>query len=620
MKPIFESKAFQASATITLVVVVLISVFWGGLIYADYQASDTIAEGVYVGSVAVGGLTQDQALQAVSDAVDAFESRGLWFEYGGKSAVVSPEVLSQAGPDYSYTYIEFDLDASVEQAYAVSRSGGLLDRTLDRWRIRDGEYVVPLQVRADEDGLVDFLQQHFEEHEQSLVETRYVLAFDNSDVQFEVEAGVAGTSLLYEQAVDVAVERMKLLRDGNTDIQATIVQPTISLVEAEALIPKMRALLAPKALVFVHEDARFSVPRTQFADWIVLARMDDTAQLVLDKDLVLAYLDVIAPDIETDAQSARFEMGDDGRVTLFKASHDGLVIDRQATVEALESVFLGNGLSEFSLVMEVSPPEISTEDVNDFGISELVAEGRTDFSGSPANRRHNITHGVALINGKILAPGEEFSTLNSLGEIDIAHGFKAELVIKGNETKPEAGGGLCQVSTTLFRATLNAGLPVTARRNHSYRVSYYEPPVGKDATIYDPAPDYKFVNDTDSHMLVRGWVEGNEVVFQLWGKKDGREVIQTDPVVYNITPPPEPLHTKTTDLPPGVWKCTESAHAGASAYFDYSVTYPDGEVKEERFSSKYRPWREVCLIGATEQDIENEEALKQLQAEQGLGE
>ncbi|HLC63987.1 MAG TPA: VanW family protein, partial [Patescibacteria group bacterium] len=175
-------------------------------------------------------------------------------------------------------------------------------------------------------------------------------------------------------------------------------------------------------------------------------------------------------------------------------------------------------------------------------------------------------------------------------------GYLPELVIKGDETIPEYGGGLCQIGTTVFRAALASGLPIVERRNHSYRVVYYEP-AGKDATIYDPKPDFKSTNDTSQNILIQTRIEGDNLYFDFWGTADGRIAEQSDSTIYNIKPPGETINIETDKLAPGEKQCTESAHAGADAYFDYKVTYPDGTVQEERFTSHYIPWPAKCLVG-----------------------
>jgi vancomycin resistance protein YoaR len=200
------------------------------------------------------------------------------------------------------------------------------------------------------------------------------------------------------------------------------------------------------------------------------------------------------------------------------------------------------------------------------------------------------------MNGILIAPGEEFSTIKSLGEISEKTGYLQELVIKGNKTIPEFGGGLCQVGTTMFRVALASGLPITERQNHSYRVSYYEP-VGTDATIYDPQPDLRFINDSGYYILIQSRIDGNDLYFDFWGTDDGRVVEQTDPVISNIVTPAPAKIVETTDLKPGEKKCTEHAHNGADVSFNYKVIYPNGEIKERLFKSHYVPWQEVCLIG-----------------------
>ena len=161
---------------------------------------------------------------------------------------------------------------------------------------------------------------------------------------------------------------------------------------------------------------------------------------------------------------------------------------------------------------------------------------------------------------------------------------------------PEFGGGLCQVGTTMFRAVIACGLPVTMRRNHSYRVVYYEP-AGTDATIYDPWPDFRFINDLPTYILIQAKISGDTLSFEFWGTKDGRLVETTKSTIYNIVKPEPTKVIETLDLKPGEKKCTEHAHNGADAYFDYKVTYADDTVKEKRFSSHYVPWQEVCLLG-----------------------
>ena len=157
---------------------------------------------------------------------------------------------------------------------------------------------------------------------------------------------------------------------------------------------------------------------------------------------------------------------------------------------------------------------------------------------------------------------------------------------------PEFGGGLCQVSSTLFRAALNAGLKIVERQNHKYRVGYYEPPVGMDATIYDPAPDLRFVNNFGKHILIQSKVVGTKITFDIYGTKDGRSATASNPAVFDIVQPEPPLITETDTLTPGERKKIDSAHPGATASFHYKVVRGSDVLQEKDFVSKYVPWQE----------------------------
>jgi len=187
-----------------------------------------------------------------------------------------------------------------------------------------------------------------------------------------------------------------------------------------------------------------------------------------------------------------------------------------------EAVELTLNLPIITLDPEVKVPDSLAER----GITDLLEFGYTDFGGSPYNRIYNISHGMEIYNGVILEQGAEFSFTELLGPVDGAHGWLEELVILGDETKPEYGGGLCQVSSTMYRAALYTGLEITARKEHSYAVSYYAYPngYGLDATVYQPWPDLRFLNDTPSDILIQGYTDGTLAYFVLYGTNDGRSV------------------------------------------------------------------------------------------------
>lgn len=249
-------------------------------------------------------------------------------------------------------------------------------------------------------------------------------------------------------------------------------------------------------------------------------------------DKIYDYVSKLSESIELPTLEPSLTI-DNGKVTSLTLPQTGKKVDvYSSTFNILNALQAGSTSSTLSIT-EI-PPSKTLGDTNSLGIKELVGEGISKFNGSPKNRRHNIAVGADKFKGVIIPQGATFSFDDNLGPVEAAEGFLPELVIKGTEgTIPELGGGLCQVSTTTFRAAMDAGLPITDRRNHSYAVSYYSPQ-GTDATIYPGSADLKFVNDTPGAILIWSYEKDpNTLVFDFYGTKDSRQVTLEKPVVYD---------------------------------------------------------------------------------------
>lgn len=223
------------------------------------------------------------------------------------------------------------------------------------------------------------------------------------------------------------------------------------------------------------------------------------------------------------------------KVVEFVQPKNGIVIDlQQTTINILEAY--QNTLNKTKAVAWTVKPNKSLGDSNILGIKELLAKGESNFKGSPKNRRHNIDIGYQKLKGVIVAPGEEFSFNKNICPVTKSSGYLPELVIKAEGTVPEYGGGLCQVSSTVFRAVMQAGLPVTMRKNHSYAVQYYAPQ-GTDATTYCGGIDFKFKNNTPGSILIWPYLaDKDNLVFELYGTRDERVVELSKPVQYDKKP------------------------------------------------------------------------------------
>lgn len=321
----------------------------------------------------------------------------------------------------------------------------------------------------------------------------------------------------------------------------------------------------------------------------------------LDSEKLNKYIDeTISKDIEVAEEPISIYTDESGKVVIKGTGRDGKKIQRENLKTALE-LAMNEEIGEVPLttVTTLSPVTISS-DLQEMGIKELLGVGHTSFFGSPPNRVHNINVGVERFNGVIVKPGEEFSFNNTLGVVDDTTGYKKELVITKDGTVPEYGGGLCQVSTTAYRAALFSGLPITARAPHSYAVSYYSQVLGYglDATIYLGGQDFRFRNDTPGAILIQSYADGMHAYFKFYGTSDGRTVKMDGPYVSDRTSAPaEAIYEVSEKLGPGEKKQVERNHPGLTALWYRTVTTKDGREFKDEIVSKYKATQEKYLIG-----------------------
>lgn len=246
-------------------------------------------------------------------------------------------------------------------------------------------------------------------------------------------------------------------------------------------------------------------------------------QRTVDSDKLTVFLDELGKKVNKSPESAKFKF-EDNKVSVFSTGSDGLQLNQNKSFEILKN-FLEqtDRLNEVDLAFNVLKQEETLDSIENMGITTLIGEGRSNFRGSPKNRIYNIKVAIKKFEGVLIKPDEEFSFVKTLGDVDGEHGYLPELVIKNDKTEPEFGGGICQVSTTTFRAAIYSGLKITARTNHAYPVQYYNPQ-GMDSTVYIPRPDLRFKNNTGSYILIQPRIEGTELIFDFYGKDTGRKI------------------------------------------------------------------------------------------------
>ena len=325
-----------------------------------------------------------------------------------------------------------------------------------------------------------------------------------------------------------------------------------------------------------------------------------------DQTKLANLIQPVSDKIEKEPVNAIFKTVNN-RVTTFQMSENGQEIDFQTLSDRLssysDSVLNSAGAQTITvqIPIKILEPEVTTDKVNKLGIKELIGEGNSLFYHSIPGRIFNVNLAATRLNGILVAPGETFSFDQALGDVSAFSGYQQAYIIQNGRTVLGDGGGVCQVSTTLFRAILNAGLPVVERHAHAYRVGYYEEdsPPGLDATVYSPSVDLKFKNDTGNWILIQSTVDLDNLSlnFSLYGTKDGRVATMTTPVVTNQVPPPPDLYQDDPTLPVGTIKQTDFAAWGADVSFTRTVTKNGQGIISDKFISDYQPWQAIYLRG-----------------------
>ena len=568
----------------------------------DLTHRDTFYPGVKIAGVGVSGLTKNQAQKIFEAKIEEFDRNGQQFFWNNKYVTVYPTVVSASDPDLIYEIVAFNLSSTLNKAYAIGRGKNFWHGMKKKIFAIFNKNDLALEYNLDTEEVEKILQNNYGPYEDP--GTNPSIEFTNSGINITKEK--LGLTFNYNEVISKMGVNVAVLNFPVLELTLTLEYPDFKKSEAEFLKSKIRQVLdlTPIEITatttnYYFKDVRKSwiIYSPELKKWLDLGWNEnkEKPQVILNPKAVANYFKVIEHLIERPLQEGKFKL-ENNKVVEFQPSRSGKEINLGITLKEWQEKIIEQGKKKVEIAVHEVYPQSTTDNINDLGIRELLGVGSSNFAGSPVNRRHNIKTGAEWINGMLIKPGEEFSMNGALGDIAAAKGYLPELVIKGNETVPEYGGGLCQIATTMFRLAINTGLEITARKTHAYRVGYYEP-AGTDATIYSPWPDLRFINDTPNYLLLLTKVEGDDVSFEFWGTPDGRTVATTTPEIYNIVAPGPTKYIETTELTPEKMRCMEVAHYGADAHFYRTITWPDKEPKEEIWESHYRPWQAVCMVG-----------------------
>ncbi len=560
---------------------------------------DKVLPRTFIGEKNFGGMTSKEAKATLNQLINRSQDQQLNFKGGDFSYNISLKEL-----EVNYNKLQ---NKTIDNLLSIGRQGALgkiISQTLKSIFTKN---TIRASFDYDKTELNEFLMLIAKDIDKEERDATIEIE-DNEAVVISEQLGqkfslAENRSLTLEHIGSFSFDKLISFRIEK-------ILPKISSQVAQEALTETQALMG-RQLTLKAGDKTFQIyPQdvSEMIEFVARLKKDDEgnnndkndSRYILSPEIstakVFQLTEKISSEIYQEPRDPDFEVSG-SKVVAFQLAQTGYELEKEKSVDQIIEA-IKKDQKAIELPVKITEPTIASNNPEEIGLKELIGEGTTNFSGSPKNRRHNISVGANSFDGVLVKPGEEFSMIKYLGPVEASTGYLPELVIKEDRTIPEYGGGLCQVSTTMFRATLNAGLNITERQNHSYRVRYYEPPVGMDATIYIPKPDFKFVNNFESHVLIQAVISGNNLTFKLYGTKDGRRSETTTPYVYDVTGSGEAIYTESPDLAPGEIKKIESAHPGSKASFTYTVFDKDDKlIEEQKFTSSYVPWPARYLYG-----------------------
>ena len=558
----------------------------------EAKHENAIFPGVSVNGTDLSGLTVGQAVVKLNADLTYPKQGQIFFSDGESQWAFNP---SQLG----YT---FEPIGAADQAYQVGRGQGVLaNLSMQFLAMKSGVNIDP-SVVYDQREAFTVLQGIAEQVDKPMIEAD--ISLEGTEVK--INEGQVGRKV----DIPATLKKMEpLFLTQTSGTVALVIEETAPVImDVEATADQAKRILSQDFTIQPADTSLGQGPWTikaaDLANLLQLQRNTDAGSegyyLNLNRQSLLNYLGSIAPLLRVEPENARMIFNDDRReIEVIQNATIGKGLDLDQSVDQIIQQIL-SGEHEAVLVMRDIDPEVRDDaTAASLGITELIYEGHSYFYGSSADRIQNIRAASASFHGVFVAPGEVFSMAKYLTDISLENGYAEAIIIVGDQSVRGVGGGVCQVSTTLFRTAFFAGFPIVERYPHAYRVGYYEQSsngwvdtnlAGLDATVYVPMVDFKFRNDTPYWILMETYMTDYSLTWKFYSTSDGRSVDWSTTGVTNVTTPPEPVYREDPTLPTGTIKQVDWAVNGATVSVRRTV-YKDGSVYfSDSINTTYVPW------------------------------
>ncbi len=600
----------KASLTEQLLFALLIGIFLffltagASLIGFELAYAGKIYPGISVSEVSLSGLTPAQAAARLTEQFTFPQQGRIILQYGEKSWQVTPAELG----------LYLDPEHSVAQAYQVGRGGDALSELMTQFNTSQSPVNLPPVLVFDQRQGVNYLSGVIAAQiNKPVIEASVGL----NGVDVVVRSGEPGRQLDLAASLERITLQLRSLQDGVIPLVVTESQPVILDVTAQAdlarkILSQPLTIRMPDGQPDKHGPWTFDAKT--LATMLKLERVqnpDGSAvyAVSVNSSKLRSYLLGLAPTLKMEPQNARYTFNDSSKkLEVLQHAVIGRALDVDATLKSVQQN-LAKGEHTIDLALTINKPIASDDATGEqLGIRELVRQEVSYFYGSSGARIQNIKAAAEKFHGVLVPPGGVFSMADTIGDISLDNGYAEALIIYNGQTVKGVGGGVCQVSTTLFRTVFFAGYPIVERHAHAYRVSYYEKVAGNkidprlaglDATVYVPLVDFKFKNDTPNWLLMETYLspQNGTLTWKFYSTKDGRKVDWTTTGLTNIVKAPDPVYRENPDLPKGKINHIDYAVDGADISVTRTVTRDGQTISKDVVRTHYVPWPDQYEYG-----------------------
>lgn len=567
----------------------------------NFYHAGRIYPGVWMSGINLSGLTPEEAVARLEGRLSYPQTGKIVFRSGSDVWIARPADLGLA----------VDVRSSAEAAYRFGRQGNTFQRMIEKLdALYAGQGLSPLLV-YDERQARAFLGGIAAQINRPTVEA----ALDIQGTNVSAKPGQVGRQVDLPATLQPLAAQLSSLTDGLVEL--VVVETSPEILDANQAAEQARAILSAPLVIEVpdaqpDDPGPWALQPEQLAELLVVEKVDSPEgaqyQIGLRSGPLRRFLEDQSAGLAREPENARFIFNDEtAQLEILQPAVIGRSLNLDASLEVIQTQVI-QGEHAAQLTLDITAPDVTSDaTAEQLGITQLVSSHTSYFRGSSAERIQNIEAAAARFHGLLVPPGAVFSMAEAMGDVSLDTGFAEALIIFGGRTIKGVGGGVCQVSTTLFRTAFLGGFPIVERYPHAYRVGYYEQTAqgwdanytGLDATVFVPQVDFKFKNNTDSWLLMETYVnaKAGRLTWKFYSTSDGREVTWDTTGPQNIVEPEEPIYEENPELSAGEIKQVDWAADGADVTVTRVVRRGGEVLFSDTFVTHYQPWRDVYQYG-----------------------